>query len=157
MDDFQEIGILKSIASDVKLDTERNVDFVVLLKCKILISGVISNTRALNYTESHSYVLSVVAQDCGLNKSKPLLVTVEVKQACSTGWSGMVFIVISKSFYFSIRSDKYRYFDKEKISFDCQVCHHKSHTFLAPDLRLCFLTLHFLSANLKPIAKDLRP
>ena len=30
-----------------------------------------------------------MAQDCGLNKSKPLLVTVEVKQACSTGWSGM--------------------------------------------------------------------
>ena len=58
-----------------------------------IISGVISNTRALNYTESHSYVLSVVAQDCGLNKSKPLLVTVEVKQACSTGWSGMNFFI----------------------------------------------------------------
>ena len=54
----------------------------------IYIAGVIRNTRVLNYSESHSYVLSVVAQDCGSNKSKPLLVTVEVKQACNTGWTG---------------------------------------------------------------------
>ena len=54
----------------------------------IYIAGVIRNTRVLNYSESHNYVLSVVAQDCGSNKSKPLLVTVEVKQACNTGWTG---------------------------------------------------------------------
>lgn len=53
-------------------------------------TGVIQNTRVLNYSESHSYVLSVVAEDCGRNKSKPLLVTVEVKQACNTGWTGNI-------------------------------------------------------------------
>ena len=52
--------------------------------------GVIRNTRVLNYSESHSYVLSIVAEDCGLTKSKPLLVTVEVKQACNTGWTGII-------------------------------------------------------------------
>ena len=56
----------------------------------IYIAGVIRNTRVLNYSESHNYVLSVVAQDCGSNKSKPLLVTVEVKQACNTGWTGKI-------------------------------------------------------------------
>ena len=51
-------------------------------------AGVIGNTRPLNYSVSHSYVLSVVAHDCGGKESRPLLVTVEVKHACNTGWSG---------------------------------------------------------------------
>ena len=117
IDEFHENGILKFYCFSCKSKYRKERRFVKLSKYKILISGVISNTRALNYTESHSYVLSVVAQDCGLNKSKPLLVTVEVKQACSTGWSGMVFIVISKIFYFSMMFygvTKYRYFDMEK-------------------------------------------
>lgn len=37
---------------------------------------------------SHNYILSVVAFDCGQKKSEPLLVTIEVKKACSTGWTG---------------------------------------------------------------------
>ena len=51
-------------------------------------AGVIGNTRPLNYSVSHSYVLSVVAHDCGGKESRPLLITVEVKHACNTGWSG---------------------------------------------------------------------
>jgi len=51
--------------------------------------GVIGNTRPLNYSVSHSYVLSVVAHDCGGKESRPLLITVEVKHACNTGWSGL--------------------------------------------------------------------
>ena len=50
--------------------------------------GVIKNTIPLNYSVSHSYILSVVAFDCGQKRSEPLLVTVEVKKACSTGWTG---------------------------------------------------------------------
>ena len=42
----------------------------------------------MNYSVSHSYILSVVAFDCGQKRSEPLLVTVEVKKACSTGWTG---------------------------------------------------------------------
>jgi uncharacterized membrane protein YqhA len=52
------------------------------------ISGVIRNTVVLNYSISHSYILSVVAYDCGMRRSEPLLVTVEVRQACNTGWTG---------------------------------------------------------------------
>jgi len=51
--------------------------------------GVIKNTIPLNYSVSHSYILSVVAFDCGQKRSEPLLVTVEVKKACSTGWTGL--------------------------------------------------------------------
>jgi hypothetical protein len=50
--------------------------------------GVIRNTVVLNYSVSHSYILSVVAYDCGMRRSEPLLVTVEVRQACNTGWTG---------------------------------------------------------------------
>ena len=50
--------------------------------------GVIRNTVALNYSVSHSYILSVVAFDCGQKRSEPLLVTIEVRKACSTGWMG---------------------------------------------------------------------
>ena len=49
--------------------------------------GILRNTRPLNYTESHSYVLSIVAADCSGLKSVPVLVIVEVKQPCHTGWS----------------------------------------------------------------------
>lgn len=51
--------------------------------------GVIKNTEPLNYSVSHSYVLSVVAVDCGQKRSEPLLVNIEVKKACSTGWTGL--------------------------------------------------------------------
>ena len=54
----------------------------------LLTLGVIKNTIPLNYSVSHSYILSVVAFDCGQKRSEPLLVTVEVKKACSTGWTG---------------------------------------------------------------------
>ena len=55
---------------------------------RFLTLGVIKNTIPLNYSVSHSYILSVVAFDCGQKRSEPLLVTVEVKKACSTGWTG---------------------------------------------------------------------
>ena len=52
--------------------------------------GNVRNTRPLNYSESHSYVLSVSAFDCSMKKSlKPLLVIVEVTQPCKSGWTGL--------------------------------------------------------------------
>ena len=64
---------------------EKRVMHLIQLFC---FAGVIGNTRPLNYSVSHSYVLSVVAHDCGGKESRPLLITVEVKHACNTGWSG---------------------------------------------------------------------
>ncbi|GMT13769.1 hypothetical protein PFISCL1PPCAC_5066, partial [Pristionchus fissidentatus] len=51
--------------------------------------GVIHNTAPLNASTAHSYILTVIAQDCGMRKSKSALVTVNVKQACVEGVSGI--------------------------------------------------------------------
>ncbi|GMS83765.1 hypothetical protein PENTCL1PPCAC_5940, partial [Pristionchus entomophagus] len=51
--------------------------------------GVIRNTVALNASAAHSYILTVVAVDCGMRKSKSALVTVNVKKACIEGVSGI--------------------------------------------------------------------
>ena len=62
-----------------------------LLSSSLLFAGIIKNTVPLNFSQSHNYILTVVAFDCGHKKSEPLLVTVEVKKACSTGWTGKLF------------------------------------------------------------------
>lgn len=51
--------------------------------------GIISNTVPLNFTNAHNFVLSVVAKDCGDKKSSPILVIIEVKQPCRSGWTGL--------------------------------------------------------------------
>ncbi len=44
----------------------------------------------LNYSESHSYVLSVEAEDCaGRRSDSPLLVVVEVRRRCRREWTGV--------------------------------------------------------------------
>lgn len=40
------------------------------------------NTEPLNYTQAKSYILTVVAHDCGMRQSKSTLVTVNVREAC---------------------------------------------------------------------------
>ncbi|KAK0394988.1 hypothetical protein QR680_001047 [Steinernema hermaphroditum] len=45
--------------------------------------GVLRNTRALNYTDTHSYILTILAHDCGMKKSKSTLVTVNVRPKCA--------------------------------------------------------------------------
>ena len=76
------------------------VFWVAMMFTLFLFIGVISNTIALNFSVSHSYILSVVAFDCGQKRSEPLLVTVEVKKACSTGWSGKKLSISSESLKF---------------------------------------------------------
>ncbi|VDN59109.1 unnamed protein product [Dracunculus medinensis] len=44
--------------------------------------GVLRNTEPLNYTQAKSYILTVVAHDCGMRQSKSTLVTVNVREAC---------------------------------------------------------------------------
>lgn len=51
-------------------------------------SGVLRNRLPLNYTQSHSHIVSVVAHDCGMRESKPTLVTVKVRRQCTPGWTG---------------------------------------------------------------------
>jgi hypothetical protein len=48
-------------------------------------TGILRNTKPLNYTSAHSHILSIVAHDCGMRKSKSTLVTVNVRRACVAG------------------------------------------------------------------------
>ncbi|CAJ0576420.1 unnamed protein product, partial [Mesorhabditis spiculigera] len=51
--------------------------------------GVLRNTRPLNYTQAKSYILTVVAHDCGMKRSKSALITINVKEACVEGVSNV--------------------------------------------------------------------
>ncbi|CEF71571.1 Calsyntenin-1 [Strongyloides ratti] len=44
--------------------------------------GIISNTRPLNYSSTDSHILTITAQDCGMKKSKSILVTIKVYRKC---------------------------------------------------------------------------
>ncbi|KFD70385.1 hypothetical protein M514_06888 [Trichuris suis] len=48
-------------------------------------SGVLKNSQPLNYSAVHNYILSVVAYDCGLRRSEPMLLTVRVNPICVEG------------------------------------------------------------------------
>lgn len=47
------------------------------------------NTRPLNYTQAKSYILTIVAHDCGMRQSKSTLVTINVHEACVDGVHGI--------------------------------------------------------------------
>uniref|UniRef100_A0A0K8SB61 Cadherin domain-containing protein n=1 Tax=Lygus hesperus TaxID=30085 RepID=A0A0K8SB61_LYGHE len=51
--------------------------------------GTIRNTEPLDYERSHNHILSVVAYDCGMKQSQPIMVTVKVNRICKVGWKGM--------------------------------------------------------------------
>ncbi|KAH9644990.1 hypothetical protein HF086_003320 [Spodoptera exigua] len=51
--------------------------------------GVIRNTEALDYEKSHNHILSVVAYDCGMMQSAPVMVTIKVNKPCRAGWKGL--------------------------------------------------------------------
>ncbi|XP_045507398.1 calsyntenin-1 [Colias croceus] len=51
--------------------------------------GVIRNTEPLDYEKSHNHILSVVAYDCGMMESAPVMVTIKVNKPCRAGWKGI--------------------------------------------------------------------
>ncbi|XP_059490365.1 calsyntenin-1 isoform X2 [Neocloeon triangulifer] len=51
--------------------------------------GVIRNTEALDYERSHNHILTVVAYDCGMKQSVPVMVTIKVNRVCKLGWKGI--------------------------------------------------------------------
>lgn len=51
--------------------------------------GVIRNTEPLDYEKNHNHILQVVAYDCGMKRSDPVLVSVKVNRVCRLGWTGV--------------------------------------------------------------------
>ena len=54
----------------------------------ILFPGNVKNTKPLYYREMHSYIIQVVAKDCGNKKSKPISINIRIKEVCKNGWKG---------------------------------------------------------------------
>ncbi|CAK1595642.1 unnamed protein product [Parnassius mnemosyne] len=63
--------------------TDRNQPFTIDNE------GVIRNTEPLDYDKSHNHILSVVAYDCGMMQSAPVMVTIKVNKPCRAGWKGV--------------------------------------------------------------------
>ena len=55
---------------------------------KIDSEGVVSNTEPLDFEKSHNHILSVVAYDCGMKRSQPIMLNVKVNRVCHLGWKG---------------------------------------------------------------------
>lgn len=51
--------------------------------------GILKIVQPLNYSQSHTYVVSVQAYDCGLRHSNQVLVTVKVNKVCTIGLTGL--------------------------------------------------------------------
>lgn len=64
--------------------------------------GSIRNTEPLDYDRSHNYILSVVAYDCGMKQSAPVMVTIKVNRICKLGWKSVYTISINTKLYFLI-------------------------------------------------------
>lgn len=62
--------------------------------------GSIRNTEPLDYDRSHNYILSVVAYDCGMKQSAPVMVTIKVNRICKLGWKSVYIISINIELYF---------------------------------------------------------
>lgn len=77
------------------LKSKRNINLIFFFL------GSIRNTEPLDYDRSHNYILSVVAYDCGMKESSPVMVTIKVNRICKLGWKG-VYLLISTNLHFYI-------------------------------------------------------
>lgn len=59
--------------------------------------GSIRNTEPLDYDRGHNYILSVVAYDCGMKQSAPVMVTIKVNRICKLGWKGIILLNLNES------------------------------------------------------------
>ncbi|KAK6735804.1 hypothetical protein RB195_018818 [Necator americanus] len=91
---YDEIATLKATDSDCGNPYGQICDFELANSLNdfpfaINNQGVLRNTKPLNYSAAKSYILTVVAIDCGMRRSKSALVTVNVKERCAQGHTGL--------------------------------------------------------------------
>lgn len=51
--------------------------------------GSITNTEPLSHKVSHNYILSVVAYDCAMKQSSPIMVSIKVRRVCEAKFLGI--------------------------------------------------------------------
>uniref|UniRef100_A0A8R1I3A4 Cadherin domain-containing protein n=1 Tax=Caenorhabditis japonica TaxID=281687 RepID=A0A8R1I3A4_CAEJA len=91
---IEEVGVLKASDKDCGHPNGEICEYEITnglkeLPFAISNQGVLRTTQPLNYTQSKSYILTVVAIDCAMRKSKSALVTVHVDEKCVQGITAM--------------------------------------------------------------------
>lgn len=91
---IEEVGVLKASDKDCGHPNGEICEYEITnglkeLPFAINNQGVLRTTQPLNYTQSKSYILTVVAIDCAMRKSKSSLVTVHVDEMCVQGIAAM--------------------------------------------------------------------
>lgn len=111
--------------------------------------GSIRNTEPLDYDRSHNYILSVVAYDCGMKQSAPVMVTIKVNRICKLGWKSVYIILINIKLYFCIQLlNVYNFLDiPEEI--DYYPTSGRKDLFPNAQLRLCDDPCHVKNVNAK--------
>lgn len=79
-------------------------DFYSLFSVNLehFLPGRIKNTEPLSWENAPNHILTVVAYDCGMKRSKPATVNIKVNRVCRIGWKG------KKKNMFSLLSPHYR-------------------------------------------------
>ncbi|CAL2032319.1 unnamed protein product [Caenorhabditis brenneri] len=90
----EEVGVLKASDKDCGHPNGEICEYEITnglkeLPFAINNQGVLRTTQPLNFTQSKSYILTVVAIDCAMRKSKSSLVTVHVDEKCVQGITAM--------------------------------------------------------------------
>ncbi|EGT48329.1 CBN-CASY-1 protein [Caenorhabditis brenneri] len=90
----EEVGVLKASDKDCGHPNGEICEYEITNELKELPfainnQGVLRTTQPLNFTQSKSYILTVVAIDCAMRKSKSSLVTVHVDEKCVQGITAM--------------------------------------------------------------------
>uniref|UniRef100_A0A1I7UA46 CLSTN_C domain-containing protein n=1 Tax=Caenorhabditis tropicalis TaxID=1561998 RepID=A0A1I7UA46_9PELO len=91
---IEEVGVLKATDKDCGHPKGEICEYEITnglkeLPFAINNQGVLRTTQPLNFTQSKSYILTVVAIDCAMRKSKSALVTVHVDEKCVQGITAM--------------------------------------------------------------------
>ncbi|CAG2212955.1 CLSTN1 [Mytilus edulis] len=93
--DLREGKVYDSLVKVEAIDQDESQQYGKICSYEVITPGVpfsvdnegnVKNTRALYYNEMHSYIIQVVAKDCGGKKSKPISINIRVKEVCKNGW-----------------------------------------------------------------------
>ncbi|KJH52597.1 cadherin domain protein [Dictyocaulus viviparus] len=90
---YDEIAVIKARDADCGNPYGQICDFEIAnglndFPFSINNQGILRNIKPLNYSVAKSYILTVVAIDCGMRRSKSALITINVKETCIQGHTG---------------------------------------------------------------------
>lgn len=103
---LREGKIYDSLVKVQAIDQDQSQQFGKICSYEVITPGVpftvdnegnVKNTRALYYKDMHSYIIQVVAKDCGGKQSTPISINIKVKEVCQNGWKDFPSVVDYKA------------------------------------------------------------